>query len=121
MKYLISFVLFCLLVVVAKDACTDTIYLKSGKEHKGTVINQNESGVLFLIGDKEEGVEILFANDEVLRIDKAGADQIIKVPLTEGPEITIPRPRISQGPLFTNLTQKVVFDKNIPFGLNQTK
>lgn len=119
MKYVITFMLLCLSVQLCTDAYTDTLYLKSGKEHKGTVINQNETGVVFCIGDKEDGIEIVFSNDEVLRIEKAGAEQLIKVPIEGGSEVTIPKPQLSQIPLFTNLSQNFFLEKNRPFYLNR--
>lgn len=108
MKYAVIIMLACLLVLVCHDAFTDILYLKNGTQREGTIMSQDEKKVVLRIGDEKDGIDVAFSSEEVLRIDKVGAEQTIEVPFAQGPKIRITPPLIRGTPLFANLTRPII-------------
>jgi len=96
-------ILICLFyaVVFLQTAFGETLYLKNGTEHKGHILKQDDEKLIFMVGGAEDGVEVTFFNDEVLRIDKAEVSNFITLPFGETQQIDIPRPIFNQTPVIT--------------------
>lgn len=93
--------LFFFFFIICKDIYADTIYLKNGSQIIGRMIRQDDEKVTIKVGGEEEGVEVTFFNDEILRIDKEQVSSFITVPFGEGKQLDIPRPTFTTEPLLT--------------------
>ena len=103
MKYIIVLFLTFSIILICQDAFTDVLYLKSGGQRKGKVVSQDENKTIFRVGGAEDGVDITFFSDEILRIDKTDVPDLMQLPFTpQGPGFSIPRPIMQTEPLFTD-------------------
>lgn len=121
MKNIIVGVALCLLAVMCRDALCDTLYLKNGAEHQGKIISQDENKVVLRIGPDEDGVDVVFSSDEVLRIDTIDSVTAGELPMV------VPEPAMANltKPLEVYLgnttTAKKIPLSNPPFLANVTR
>ncbi len=99
-KIAILICLFCAAVFI-QTAFGETLYLKNGTVHKGHILKQDDEKLIFMVGGADDGVEVTFFKDEVLRIDKAEVSNFITLPFGETQQIDIPRPIFNQTPVIT--------------------
>lgn len=101
MKMVAVLLCFFFMFIIFGNVFADTLYLKNGTQFTGQLVKQDAEKIIFRVGGEEDGVEVTFFNEEVLRIDKAEVSSFITLPFGEGKQIEIPRPIFEKEPLLT--------------------
>jgi hypothetical protein len=93
-------------IALYKNSFADTLYLKNGSQYTGRTIKQDSEKVVFKVFGEEDGFEVTFYSDDILRIDKAEVPNFITVPFGEGKQLQVPRPIFSKEPMIAEQQAK---------------
>jgi len=90
----------------------DTLYLKNGSTVEGKLVKEDSNQIVFLVGG-EDGLEVTFFKDEIIRIDKSNFLGTVNLSLDKNKNINIPLPDLSKNkPVITEQAGRQIEKKN---------